>query len=115
LTSTEYRASVLYMKRKLEQLSCKYGAQMGRKDNVPSDIITMGKLHLERLNFVDGDYDYGGAYWGGGTSEKIYWAYGETSTAQIDIFVRAKDRSDAKEKVRLEMINFTEKSVIFYR
>ena len=87
-------------KRQLSDVSCKYGAPMGRRSNIPMDISTVGKLRLERLKWVDYDYDVGGAYWGGGLGNYIYWAYGETNTEQVDIFIRAKTRSEAKILIR---------------
>lgn len=77
-----------------------YGAQMGRPNRIPSDITTAGKLHLVKLQWVDGDYDEGGAYFGGGMGDNVYWAYGETATEQIEVFVRAKSRNQAKEEVK---------------
>lgn len=49
----------------LSPVSCRYGAPMGRPsihDNPEADVT------LFRVRFVDGDYDQGGAYWGGGGS-----------------------------------------------
>lgn len=89
------------MKRKLSKVSCKYGAPMGRRNNIPHDINTVGKLHLERLKWIDHDYTYDGTYWGcGGRGQNIYWAYGETATEQVDVFVRAVGRINAKAQVR---------------
>ena len=70
---------------------------MGRPNHIPNDIDNV-KLHLSRLKWVDGDYDPGGVYWGRST-KNIYWAYGESETEQIEIFVRANDRNEAKSKV----------------
>lgn len=83
---------------------------MGRRNSIPDDISTAGKLYLERLKFVDYDYDAGGAYWGGGAEGNIYRASGETVTEQVEIFVSANDRAQAKEKVR-EIFS----GAIFYR
>lgn len=89
------------MKRTLQKIECKYGAPMGRRNYIPTDINTVGKLHLEKLQWIDGDYDYGGAYWGcGGRGQNIYWAYGDTNAEQVDVFVRAVGRNQAKEMVR---------------
>ena len=86
------------MKKELPNVSCKYGAPMGRCNVIPDDIHTAGKLYLNKLKWVDGDYDQGGAYWGMGNP--IYRAYGETETECIEIFVRAIDRDDAKVQVK---------------
>jgi hypothetical protein len=99
------------MKRKLSNVSCKYGAPMGRSNHIPEDSETAGKLHLEKLKWIDGDYDQGGAYWGRSDVDgDIYWAYGETKTEQIDVFVRAHNRTEAKE----EILNYIPKA-IFYK
>jgi hypothetical protein len=63
----------------------KYGAPMGRHGPVPS-----GKVRLERVRFVDGDYDKGGAYWGGGTP--LYCAWNDEGA----VYVRAPSREVAK-------------------
>ena len=73
---------------------------MGRRNAIPDDIQTAGKLYLEKLEWVDGDYDQGGAYWGGGMGDNIFRATGESATEQIEIFVRAKSRKQAKSEVR---------------
>ena len=73
---------------------------MGRSNQVPDDIQTASKLYLEKLKWVCGDYDSGSVYWGGGTNDFIYRASGETNEEQIEIFVRAKNRDEAKLKVR---------------
>jgi len=88
------------MKRTLPNLSCKYGAPMGRPNSIPDDIHTAGKLYLGRLKWIDWDYDKGGAYWGRVNGDYIYRATGETETEQVEIFVRAKSRDDAKEQVK---------------
>jgi hypothetical protein len=97
-------------KRKLLNISSFRGAPMGRRNNIPSDMSTLGKLRLERLKWVDGDYDQGGAYFGNTGKDYIYWAYGETDTEQVDIFVRAVSRVEAKARIifyhNLSKINF---------
>ena len=93
------------IKRKLPDASCSRGAPMGRRNNIPSDIETASKLYINPLRWVDGDYDQGGAYFGGGQGDFIFWAQGETATEQIDVFVRAFNREDAKEMVLEEIPN----------
>jgi hypothetical protein len=102
------------MKRKLSNASSSRGAQMGRRNIIPDGMLSrFAKLHLVRLKWVDGDYDQGGAYWGGSVRVPdprvktvrgvymaltyIYWAYNDEG---IEIFVRAIDRPAAKSKVR---------------
>jgi len=88
------------MKTELSNVSCKYGAPMGRSNAIPDDIETAGKLYLEKLKWVDWDYDRGGAYWGQTEGDNIYRASGESTTEQIEIFVRASNRDQAKDLVR---------------
>jgi hypothetical protein len=77
------------------------GSAMGRRSVVP-DRTASPKLYLERLKWVDGDYDQGGAYWGRGGGD-IYRAEGEANGVdeRYDIYVRALNRDDAKAKVRV--------------
>lgn len=81
------------------------GAQMGRPNSLPNNPNACIKLNMQKLQWIDYDYDRGGAYWGGGSGDNIYWAYGEESNTgynfnEVEIFVRAKSRNEAKEKVR---------------
>ena len=85
------------------------GAQMGRPDNVPSVLLSLPsvKLHLERLKMYDGDcYDAGGCYWGSGNGTTyMYCAWGTVIAPSslpyppCQIFVRGKNREEAKKKV----------------
>jgi hypothetical protein len=99
----------------LPNVPCKYGAPMGRRNQFPNDLKASIKLQMEQLRFVDGDYDKGGAYWGGNSNipkwikgvgysipepEYIFCAFGEDEQNQVRIFVRAKNRKDAKSLVR---------------
>lgn len=74
---------------------------MGRRSHVP-DRHAAPKLHLEKLRWVDGDYDQGGAYWGNSGGTFIYRAEGEAEGVdeRYDIYVRAANREHAKAKVR---------------
>ena len=87
------------MKTELSNACSQWGADMGRRNSIPADIETAGKLYLEKLKWIDRDYDSGGCYWGGGMGDNVYRAQGETATEQIEIFVRAKSRAAAKELV----------------
>ena len=73
------------------------GSQMGRRNIIPADYAGE-KLKLRRVPFLDGGYDAGGAYWG--TPANLWCAWGETATEQMEVFVRATDRDDAKLAVR---------------
>jgi hypothetical protein len=50
-----------------------------------------GKVSLFRVKLVDGDYDDGGAYWGGPPSEPLYCARNDEYRA----FIRATSRAEA--------------------
>lgn len=78
----------------LSQLSCEFGAPMGRRSYIkPRE--DSGKLYVRLLPFVDGCYDKGGAYWG--SPANLYRAV--TSDCEVEIFVRANSREDAKNQV----------------
>lgn len=82
------------MDLKLERVSSKYGAPMGRPNALPADPSVKVQLHLRLLDMVDGDYDEGGAYWGGG-GDPIRVAYNE----DVLVFVRTRTRYEAKAAV----------------
>lgn len=69
-----------------ESVSCKFGAPMGRGPYTQPT----GRVHLQRVPMVDGDYDKGGAYWGGGTP--LFCAWNDEGAA----YVRAHSRDEAK-------------------
>lgn len=75
----------------LTNVSSKFGAPMGRRA-IEDD--TAAKVRLFRVTFIDGDYDMGGAYWGGGGGP-LYAAIGDGFQA----FRRAKSREEAKKKL----------------
>lgn len=52
-----------------------------------------------RLRMVDGDYDDGGAYWGGGGGPSG-WVYCATDGANFRLFARAHSRDKAKAEFR---------------
>jgi hypothetical protein len=71
------------------------GANMGRRCHIPDEPDQ--KLFMERIRFVDGTYDQGGAYWGISPEGKSLWcAYNDMAT----VWVRAKNRTEAKIEVR---------------
>jgi hypothetical protein len=84
------------MKLKLTNACSSRGADMGRPNLLPDDCNAAIKLHLERLRWVDGDYDAGSAYWGGGSGDSIYCGH----TVGVQVFVRAKNHNAAKAEVR---------------
>lgn len=72
-------------------VNCRYGAPMGRRNQFSE---ADGKLYLQRVKFVDGDYSPDGTYWGIGYGVLPLWCAfhpdGETM-----IFVRAANREAA--------------------
>jgi hypothetical protein len=94
----------LIMKNKLtlSHACSKYGAQMGRPNTLPFQYMGTNalpiKLQMERLQWVDGDYDQNGCYWGYTNGTDIYCAW--NSEAEAQVFVRASNRQNAKELVR---------------
>jgi hypothetical protein len=87
------------MPLKLSEVSSKYGAPMGRRDTHADDQDAPIELMVHHLPFVDGDYDSGGAYWGGGGGP--LWRATEIE-GPVEFFIRAKDRWEALEVVREE-------------
>lgn len=77
------------MKQQFPDVSSKYGAPMGRDDFVhnPDAEVTLFKVR-----FVDGDYDDGGAYWGG--YEPLYCA--RDDEGEVQTFIRADSRKAAE-------------------
>lgn len=85
---------------RLPEVSSARGAPMGRRDNYVPGVVG-AKFYLERMPFVDGDYDCGGAYWGSG--ESLWFAKCEDPPEcdeQLWKFVRARDRESAMFVVR---------------
>ena len=76
-------------------VSSRYGAPMGRRQDRLEDFI--GKAHLQRVPFVDGDYDKGGAYWGGGPfCDPLFCAWDDEGHV---CYFRAPNREAAKSQV----------------
>lgn len=75
---------------KLEPVNCRHGAPMGRPDVLPADPSRPVSLSLNRMRMIDGDYDSGGAYWGGNASTGHMWcAHSAPSEPLVLVFVRA--------------------------
>lgn len=79
---------------------------MGRSDTV-HDADYPVEFEIERLEWVDGDYDQGGAYWGRTKGEYIYRAEGESADAVETMFVRAGSVSEAKARIIERYTNAT--------
>lgn len=78
--------------KQFNDVPCKYGAPMGRQEFGHIEDMPERSINLFRVNFVDGDYDDGGAYWGGYPSQPIYCARGEDFLK----FARANTRKEAQ-------------------
>ena len=79
-----------------QKVSSKYGAPMGRHSDDPNALN--GNCWLREVPFVDGDYDQGGAYWGGGRgtlSLFCAWMYDANGDMLVS-YTRAYDRERAK-------------------
>lgn len=84
------------MKLNLSRGCSKYGADMGRRNILPENTKDPIKLQMEKLKWVDGDYDQNGCYWGGGNNDFIYCAHADS----VKVFVRAENRQEAKNKIK---------------
>jgi hypothetical protein len=89
---------------KLENVSSRFGAPMGRPNILPHDLNNPKTypvaLYIKPLRMVDGDYDEGGAYWGGPVDAGFMLvAWSPASDHRYQIFVRAKDRAEAEQAV----------------
>jgi hypothetical protein len=92
--------------RELSEAGGRYGAEMGRNDNVVNKDHPI-EFEVARLEWVDGDYDQGGAYWGrtyddprtGRGSDYIFRFEGESDDEIEWMFVRAKTVAVAKAQV----------------
>ncbi len=73
----------------------KRGAAMGRPSKHADDAEAPIKLVLRLIRLDSGGYDANGTYWGGGI---IYW-YAD-GDGKVDATLNARNRTDAKEKVR---------------
>lgn len=83
------------MGKQFMPVSSRYGAPMGR----PSFGTPPEKgIKLFRVVMVDGDYDDGGAYWGGPPADPLYCA----RCPGYQAFTRAKSRTEAASKLGLK-------------
>lgn len=76
------------------------GAQMGRPNELPADPTAPIRLRLTALRWVSGDYDQWGAYWGGGSGDRVYCAWGDDVAWPVRVFVRGATRYTAKAATR---------------
>ena len=75
-------------------VSSRYGAPMGRRSDLIQNFV--GKVHLRRVPLFDGDYDRGGAYWGGDRFSHVYCAWDNHGNV---LYCRAGDREEARNKI----------------
>lgn len=78
-------------------VSCTYGAPMGRRGDNPTNLQGLKCLHARRQGGGDG-YDKGGAYWG--TPSNVWGVWGWVDGQPQCVYVRASSRNDAIQKVR---------------
>ncbi len=71
------------------------GANMGRRTIRPPEGEPVGRVRLYHEPLDSGGYDSGGAYWGG--PNNLYHCTG--LDGDLDWFLRATTRKDAKQKV----------------
>jgi len=79
------------------EVSCKYGAPMGRHGGNPNNLIGKSKLYARSQGGGDG-YDRVGAYWG--TPSNIWGVWGPVDGTIECVYVRANSRLAAISKVR---------------
>lgn len=88
----------------LSNVSCKYGAPMGRHSHAhPASAY---KVYVQRVHLDSGGYDRGGAYWGHG--QRLYWAC--DATCEFSVYLRAHSREHAIDALREDYPEIT-----FYR
>ena len=89
--------------KQFEDVSSSWGAPMGRSEygRTPSGESGRRSVSLFLVRFVDGDYDDGGAYWGGGSASKpLYCARSRDGAYRA--FSRASCRAEAAESMDLD-------------
>lgn len=79
------------------EVSCRYGAPMGRRGDNPANLQDVKRLHARRQGGRDG-YDRGGAYWG--TPSNVWGVWARFGGEVVCTYVRAVSRAAAIAKVR---------------
>jgi hypothetical protein len=76
---------------------------MGRSDYGNILECADSSVSLFKVNFVDGDYDDGGAYWSGGYGCKPLWCARNDKNADPDYraFARASTRAEAAKELSI--------------
>lgn len=97
------------MGKQFSNVSSKYGAPMGRSSY---PLIEEGEILLFEVQFVDSDYDDGGAYWGSNSrGEVLYCARDEEGN---EAFARASSKTDAIRKLKLDPNRIGDSSSLEY-
>lgn len=81
--------------KQFTDVNCKYGAPVGRSEYGNACEVSDKRIHLFRVRLVDGDYDDGGAYWGGGRGVKPLYCARTGDDCTYRQFVRASSRKEA--------------------
>lgn len=79
------------------EVSCKYGAPMGRRGDNPANLQDAKRLHARHQGGGQG-YDRGGAYWG--LPGTVWGVWAHIGEEVVCTYVRASSRNDAIKKVR---------------
>jgi hypothetical protein len=79
-----------------EPVSCRFGAPLGRYEIGEPSACVDSSISLFRVRLL-GDYDDGGAYWGGYPAAPLYCARGPSYRA----FARASSRGAAARLLRI--------------
>lgn len=79
------------------EVSCRYGAPMGRHGDNPANLQGVKKLCCRYQGGSDG-YDNGGAYWG--APANVYGVWARLPDGIVCTYVRANSRLAAIEQVR---------------
>jgi hypothetical protein len=87
------------------------GARMGRMNILPNNRSLPVKLHLEKLQLIDGAYDRWGAYWGSPNNLYCAWAMDGDTAFFVLIFMRADNRTEARKTIQADYLS----EVKYYR
>jgi len=87
------------MPKELSKSYSKYGAEIGRYKYIKEPNVSV-KMHLIKMKMSScGAYDQGGAYWGCGDSQIGYMYHAWSNGEELETFVRATNRNNARIKV----------------
>ncbi len=86
-------------RKQFEDADCSRGAPMGRGSYGDPRTCRPRSVSLFKVN-LQGDYDDGGAYWGGGSDVKSLYCARSDDGVYLD-FARASSRREAAEAMRI--------------